>query len=95
MLEIQRTIIRLSNGWKKVSIEILALEDFIPNYFITRLDFTPMDFIPNFDFIPKDFIPSMDFIPKYLIPTLRSPIVVLARLFIQHSFYTMNALIGN
>ena len=49
-------------------MEILALVDYIPNYFITRRYLSPKDFTPNFDYTPKDFSPNEDFIPKYHIP---------------------------
>ena len=52
-------------GWKKASIEILSIVDYIPNFFVTRWYLNSKDCIPKFDYITKDFIPNMDYIPKY------------------------------
>ena len=57
-------------GWKKVTIEILTLVDFSPNYFITKRYLNPKEFSPNFDYTPKDFSSYMDFSPNYFIPRL-------------------------
>ena len=34
-------------GWKKVSIKILPLVDYIPNYFIAKWYLKPKDFTPK------------------------------------------------